>query len=694
MNFLFKQAALPAALLSAVSATAQNTSPEQDTAIEHMLVTVPMHRTEAETAMPVTVLSGDELRNSMANTIGETLALKPGLANASFGPSVGQPVIRGQQGARVTVLQNSTSSADASNISADHSVSVEPILAESIEVLRGPSTLLYGGGAIGGVVNVVDQRVPVAVPEQLTGDIEVRHGSVNDETTAVFALNGGSGPLAFHIDALQRESNNVEIPGKAAPEDEDSTDGFIDNSDAETSSYTLGASYIVDKSFIGFSVNRLENEYGVPPGAHGHHEDHDDDHDEAHDDDHDEAHEGEEEEEVVRLDIEQTRYDIRADIHEITPAIENLRWFFTYTDYEHVELEGAEVGTEWRNTSWENRFELIHAPIAQWHGVIGVQIKESEISAEGEESFIPETDVSNYGLFIVEDYHRGDWTYELGARVDRDELSPDSATDKETFTSLSLSASALWQSESPWSVGIALSQSERAPVIEELFSNDGNSFGDYVEHVATSSIELGDTDLDSEQSNNIDLTVNYKTDWVDGFVTVFFNDFSDYIYLQNTRLEQDETEILQYSQQDAEFYGIEFESTFILGEAMGGEFALTVFGDYIEGELDTAGDVPRMPPQRLGSKLAFTQGSLSTYVSVVEADDQDKPGFDEEATDGYTRWDAGINYRVAIADSQEALAFLRLKNISDEEIRNSSSFLREIAPEAGRSIEAGLRYSF
>ncbi len=690
MNFLFKKAALPAALLSAISATAQSTAPEQDKTIEHLLVTVPMHRTEAETAMPVTILTGDELRNNVANTIGETLALKPGLASASFGPSVGQPVIRGQQGPRVTVLQNSTTSADASNISADHSVSVEPILAQSIEVLRGPSTLLYGGGAIGGVVNVIDNRVPVAVPEKLTGDVEVRHGSVNDETTTVFALNGGSGPIAFHLDALQRESNNVEIPGKAAPEDEDTTDGFIDNSDSETTSYTLGASYIFDKSFIGLSVNRLENEYGVPPGAHGHHEDHDEDHDDDHDDDH----EGEEEEELVRLDIEQTRYDIRADIHEITPAIENLRWFFTYTDYEHVELEGTEVGTEWSNESWENRFELIHAPIAKWHGVIGLQLKESEIAAVGDESFIPETDVSNYGLFIVEDYHSGNWTYELGARVDRDELTPDSESDEETFTSVSLSASALWQSNSPWSVGIALSQSERAPVIEELFSNDGNSFGDYVEHVATSSIEVGDSDLDSEQSNNIDLTAKYKTERVNGFVTVFFNDFSDYIYLQNTGLEQDETAVLQYSQEDAEFYGIEFESTFILGEALGGEFALTLFGDYIEGELDTAGDVPRMPPQRIGSKLAFSQGGLSTYVSVVEADDQDKPGLNEEETEGYTRWDAGINYRLAVGNDQEALTFVRLKNLSDEEIRNSSSFLREIAPEAGRSIEAGIRYSF
>ena len=691
MNVFFNKAALPAALLSAMSVMAQEQNAQANQTLEHVLVTVPIHRTAAETALPVTVLTGDELRNAISNTIGDTLASKPGLASASFGPSVGSPVIRGQQGPRVTVLQNSTGSADASNISADHAVSVEPILAESIEVLRGPSTMLYGGGAIGGVVNVVDKRVPVEVPEKLTGAAEVRHGSVNDETTGVLTLDGGTGSFAFHIDAMSRETNNMEIPGKAAPEEEETSDGFIENSDSETTSFTIGASHIFDNGFIGLAVNRMENEYGVPPGAHGHHEDEDhDDHDDH--DDHEEH--SEEEEEVVRLDIEQTRYDLRADIHHITPAIENLRWFLTYSDYEHQELEGTEVGTEWTNKTWENRIELVHAPIAKWHGVIGLQIKESEIAAVGEESFIPETDTSSMGLFIIEDFHTGNWTYELGARVDYDEVSPDSASDEESFTSVSVSASALWAPESPWSVGVALSSSERAPVIEELFSNDGNSFGDYVEHVATSAIEVGNADLDSEQANNLDLTLNYKSERIDGYVTVFFNDFGDYIYLGNTGLEQDETVVLEYAQEDAEFFGVEFETSFLLGEAIGGEFNLVLFGDYIEGELDTAGDVPRLPPQRLGSRLEFSQGGLSTYVSVLEADDQDKPGLNEEETDGYTRWDAGVNYRISVGSDQEALAFLRLKNTSDEEIRNATSFLREIAPEAGQSIEAGIRYSF
>jgi len=424
------------------------------------------------------------------------------------------------------------------------------------------------------------------------------------------------------------------------------------------------------------AINRLNKEYGIPPGAHDHHTDE------------------ETEIENVRLDIEQTRYDIRAGIHPDFSAIDNLRWFFTYSDYSHEELEGEEIGTQWSNDGWENRFELLHAPILGWHGVLGLQIKQSQVAAVGDESFIPKTDTSHYGLFIVEDFHTDDWSYEIGARIDRSDLEPDSSSNDKSYTNTSLSASALWQINSRWSVGISLSQSERAPVIEELYSNEGNSPGNYVEHAATKVIEIGDSDLKSEQANNLDLTLNYNSDRVTSYITIFFNDFNDYIYLDNTRTQQDETYILQYSQEDAQFSGIEFEATLALGSAFGGEFTLTAFGDQMTGELDTAGDAPRLPPQRLGSRLEYSQGGLSTYLAVIKASDQDKPGVHEEETDAYTRWDAGINYRIDGKKHREYLSFIRFKNISNEEIRNSTSFLRDIAPEAGRSLEVGFRYSF
>lgn len=672
MNIYLSAASLAVAGIVAVPVFAESSKES----MEHLLVTTTLHKSEAKTALPVTVLSGDELKQQIAATIGETLSLKPGLASASFGPAVGQPVIRGQQGARVTVLQNSTSSADASAISADHAVNVEPVLAESIEVLRGPATLLYGGGAIGGVVNVIDKRVPIIVPEQINGAVELRHGTINDENTGVMAINGGVGSVAFHFDALQRSTNDIEIPGYPVIDDEDEGKGVIENTASDLSSYTIGASYISDFGYIGFAINQLDNEYGLPAGAH---EDH------GHGD----------EEESVNIDIQQTRYDLRAEINDISRSLESLRWFFTLTDYEHDELEGAEVGTKWQRDAWENRLELVHQPINNWQGVIGLQLKASEMSAIGDESFIPETKTESYGLFLVEGYQHNDISYEVGARLDYDNVSPDAALAKEeSFTSLSFSASLLWQIDQRWSLGVFAAQSERAPVLEELYSNVGNTVGDYVEHVATGAIEVGNENLDSETSNNLDVSLNFEVSAISGFVTVYYNDFSDYIFLENTGSQQDEITVFGYQQTDAEFYGIEFEAETLLGRVLAGDVQLAVFADHGRGKLQGQGDAPRMTPSRLGSKLTYSASAVSAYLSVVQVNDQKNPGLNESATEAYQRWDAGVDYKLVIADQLQTTLFITLKNINDEEIRNASSFLREVAPEAGRSIEFGLRASF
>lgn len=644
--------------------------------LEHVLVSVPIHRTEAETALPVSVLTGKELQDSVAASIGETLEHTPGIANAGFGPGVGQPVIRGQQGPRVRVLQNSTGSADVSTSSGDHAVSVEPILAQSIEVLRGPATLLYGGGAIGGVVNVIDTRIPVAVPEAVSGKLELRHASVNDGTTAVASVDGGRDRVALHFDATSRDSNNLDIPGRAALHEEDeSTDGYIDNTDTDYQSVTLGGSYLFDSGFVGIAVNQLENEYGIPPGAH----------------EHDPL---APEEEAVRIDVEQTRVDLRGDIHWEQAPVETLRFFLTYSDYEHRELEGSEVGTVWSNESWENRIELLHRPLAGWHGVLGLQLNSFELAAVGDESFIPRTEVFRSGLFLVEDYHWQDWVFELGARWDNDRLDPADGAGSDSFDNLSASASALWQFRPSWSLGVALSHSGRAPVIEELYSNTGNVAGSYIEHVASGAIEVGDSSLDSEQATNIDVTLSYRSGSTDAYLTLYHNDFRDFIYLANTGQQQAGTDVLAYRQDDAEFVGVEYELSQVLGQALGGEFSLDLFGDWIQGQLDGGQDLPRLPPLRVGSRLNYQRGGFSGFVAVLDAASQDKPGVNEESTAGYTRWDAGIDYSLELSARAEALVFVRLVNLTDEEIRHSTSLLREVAPEAGRSLETGVRFSF
>jgi len=708
---------LPLALAVASANAAADTLP-----MEHVLVSVPIHKKTAETALPVTVLTGDDLRRAASATIGDTLSNTPGLANASFGPGVGQPVIRGQQGPRVTVLQNGTASADVAGLSGDHAVSVEPLLADSIEVLRGPATLLYGGGAIGGVVNVLDNRIPTSLEEDIDGALEYRHDSASDLDNVVGRVDGSAGNFAFHADFLYRDYNDLEIPGEAAREhsdehdedhegeehegeehdheEEETTDGYIGNTGGRAKSLTLGGAFHFDSGFFGLAVNRLENTYGIPGGAHEHEED-EEEHEDEHEGEEHEEHEGEEhgeeeEEGGISLDIEQTRYDAALHIHEPIAALDVVRGFLTYTDYEHAEIEGSgEIGTEFSNETWEGRLEMVHAQMGNFHGVFGLQASTGEFSAIGEEAYIPETDSTEVGLFLVEDYHSGDWTFEGGLRYDWVEREPARGVgSKEDFGSFSVSGSALWDVTDGWQLGLALSRNERAPAVEELYSNAGNNGPDeWVEHAATGSIELGDTELDTEVSSNADLSVRWLGDgnWVD--VTAYYNDFSDYINLVNTGLEVGETPVLAYTQDDAEFYGVEVDSDFSLASFAGGELRGGVWADYIRGELDSGDDIPRLPPLRLGARLSWANDNMELWTRVVDADEQDKPGANEEATDGYTKWDLGADYNLIVADSEMTL-FMAVNNITDEEIRLSTSFLRDVAPEAGLSVELGLRWQF
>ncbi len=656
----------------------------EETAIEHMIVTSTLQKTEAETALPVTILSGDKLREQVAASIGDTLANEPGLANASFGPGVGQPVIRGQQGPRVTVLENGIAVADAASASADHPASVEPLLAESIEVLRGPATLLYGGGAIGGVVNVIDNRVPTKAPDNgLSGAVEARYGSVNDERTAVVSLDGGDERMAFHVDGLSRNTNDLEVPGRASKngDPEDTTRGYIANTDNDTDAFTLGGSLFFDQGYIGLAVNHIDTEYGIPPGAHGH----------GDEDEHDEDEGGHDN---IRLDVEKTRYDLRGAFDfDGTSFADSFRWAVTKSNYHHDEKEpSGEVGSHFSNDSWQSRLELAHSLSDAMRGVMGLQYEDSQFSAVGEESFIPKTDIKRLGLFLLESIERDAMTYEAGVRFDRDEL--DTHLKDESFNSLSLSASALWQSVGPWSLGLAFSHAERAPVTEELFSNIGNGPADLVEHGATGLIEIGNQDLDTEQSNNLDLTLDYESDRLHGFVTAYHNRVQDYIYLANTGDSLAGVPVYQYRQTDADFTGLEFELTLQLGQIKDADLALTLFGDNIHGKLDDAGFAPRMPPRRLGGRLDFQAENYSAYFSVLEAKPVNDTADFETSTGGYTRLDAGFNLHLAQGQSGEWLLFLKLKNLTDEEIRSSVSLLKDYAPEAGRSVEAGIRLHF
>jgi len=726
-------------------AAAQDDAPlHEDERIDEIIITAPFAESQAETMLPINVISGEELREKLTNTLGDTLKNEIGVNSASFGSGVGQPIIRGQTGNRVSVLQNGIVLTDASNVSPDHGNGVEPLLADRLEIVRGPSTLLYGSGAIGGVVNVIDNRIPETLSGQTDFKLEQNYNSVNDENKTVFRLDSSIGNVGIHLDYFTRENENVEIDGFAIDEaaverleeltaafigddhddhdddhDDDhgdehdeeefeNTNGFIGNSNGEAEGGTAGFSFVGEQGFFGFSYNTIENDYGLPPGthsyAHGHGDEHEDeDHDEDHDDDHGDEH-GEEEVEFVRLALDQERYDFKGEYRFQNSWIESIRGTVGITDYEHREIEffedgGAEVGTLYSNEGMESRFVLTRRPTGDWSGVYGLQIGDSEFSATGEEAFIAPSDIRNVGLFGVERYSADRFTGELGFRFESADVDPGGrcAYDDSVF---SVSASGLYDVNESSNLMISAARSERAPSVEELFSNTSlDTCGRYADderlvvHAATGLLEIGNPNLETEKSNNIEFGYRLNSGSITGEFSAYFNSINDYIYLDITGEEAEETPIAAYLQQDATFRGFEAELTFTLAQTDSYNGELTLFGDRVNAELDAGGNVPRIPASKFGSEIRFYGDSWSTHLHVTRVNDQEDVGRLELATDGYTLVSIYADYHIAVGDSEVKL-FARGDNLLDEQIRNHASFLKLFSPEPGRGVTVGVRYEY
>ncbi len=681
---------------STFSQTSETHATLEDAAMEHVIVSVPGAKKLADTALPITVLSGEALREAAAASIGETLSSSPGLARSSFGPAVGQVVIRGQQGPRVSVLQNSVSSADAASVSADHANNVEAVLADSIEVLRGPATLLYGGGAIGGVVNVIDGRIPSKAIDGLEGVVEVRHNSANNGNDGVFRLDGGSESWAWHMDGIDRNWDDLDIPGWAYVEEpSEGSRGFIENSDGSSRVGSLGLSKLFETGFVGISVNRSDMEYGLPLGSHAHHDEHDehDDHDDHDEDEHDE-HEGEEH--GVRLELQQTRYDIKSEIEfPQSRYLDTLKIDLGHSTYRHQELEGdeGEVGTEFNNRVNQSRVQLSHREILDWTGVVGLQTVSRSYSAIGEESFIPRSHISGLGVFLLESIDLSDWTFELGARFDRDKIKAEGIASEASFSNSSFAFSGLRDLQEGVSLGFSLSESSRAPTTEELFSNYGLESEEWVTHGATGVIEVGDSSLNSETSSNFDVSVNVSHGQAHGFISAFYNRFDDYIYLADADLLIDEVEVFEYRQEKAEFSGFEYEWHWSKASTASNlQWDVTLGGDWVRGRLEN-GDVPRMPASKHALSLRVSRDEAQAWLRITHALEQDRVSEHENPSDAYTRVDLGADWHWT-QNSRETLLFLKVKNLSNETIRNSASFVKDYAPESGRALEVGVRVTF
>ncbi len=687
---------------------------------ERIVVTAsPDARGELDVASPINVLDGLELASKVEATLGESLAQEAGVSSTYFGPGSSRPIIRGLGGDRVKTMENGLDTLDAATSSPDHAVSADPLLAESVEVVRGPATLLYGSNAIGGVVNVLDNRIPDGAPaDGFAGTVDLRIGSVSDERAGAVSLDGGNESWAWHLEMLQRETDEYEIPGFAALEEEHDDDGHDDdghdddghdddghdddheeenpfgilpNSDLETSSAGVGMSRrFGDRGFFGIAVRGYDTQYGIPGVEHGHEEEHGDEGDEGHDgdEDHDGDHdEGEEEEENIRIDMRQQRLDLEGGFNRATGLVESAKFRLGVVDYEHDELEGeGEIGTTFFNDAWEARAEFLQRQRGAHKGSFGVQLRSRDLEAVGEEAFLPPVKAESLGLFTFQEFERGNWSYQFGVRYETQDTTVRAAdAPNRDFDALSASIGLVWKPSDTYSLGASLARSSKMPTGEELYSDGA--------HFATASFEVGDPNLDVEAALGLDLTLRKVEGRVTGAVNLFRNQFSDFIFQAFTGEEEDGLPVLQWSQQDADFWGGEVDLSVLLAQRAHASWDLDLLYDFVRAEFDDGSNLPRIPPQRFGAGLHYRGDRLRGGIEGRWVDSQDRVAVNETATANYTLVNANLGYRFFF-DTYFLDVLLRGSNLTDEEARTHTSFVKDRVPLPGRNVGLVLRLGF
>lgn len=672
---------------------------------------LPWHASVLESATPVDVLGGEALRDRQMATLGDTLKNQLGVHSNYFGPVASSPIIRGLEGPRVLITQNSLDAGDASRVGPDHAVATETSTAQQIEILRGPATLLYGSGAIGGVVNIVDNRVPQ--DNATLGAWQLQHDTVADENLVSGSLTSGVNDLAFHVDGFWRESDDYRIPVAAEVGDtEHNHSQRLEDSAYDASGFNLGGSYLLDNGFVGISYGRLERTYGIPGHEHDHGHDHADD--------------------GVYADLEQDRVQLHSELTLNHGFFSALHTRLGYTDYQHSEIEGGEALTTFENTVSEARFDVFHHPMVDWRGTLSLQYKHQDFVAEGLEAFTPPSTTETLALALIEERHFGPVQIQLGARVERVEIkAPEvivSLSDhdhenmlsvlavKSVFEPFSLSAGASWHFTPGYKLATSLSHSQRAPSAAELLS-----FGP---HIGTGTYEVGalfelhdeghgdfhvDLNLEPielETSNNIDLSLTKYHGDVGFTLNAFYNLFDDFYYLQATGLQYDDDghdhghdhghgdeddglPVHIYTAADARLYGFESQLVWQLND----QLKLSTMADYTRASLRGGENLPRIPPLRLGGQVDYRFGNISSELSLNHYFDQNKTAALESETDGYTLLDAQISYHW-VTSRQDITLYLRANNLTDAEARPHASFLKDQAPLPGRSFAAGIRSRF
>jgi iron complex outermembrane receptor protein len=661
-----------------------------------IVVTAIIPRRQGDILSGTSVVTGEELTRNMRSTIGETLARQPGVSATSFGPNASRPILRGFQGERVRILTDGIGSFDVSNTSVDHAVAINPLTADRIEVLRGPAALLYGSSAIGGVVNVIDSRIPRRVPDEPVHiDAIATYGSAANERTGSGEVEVPVGDkLVFHFDGSYSKSGNLDtgsyiltptLRAQAATSgDADIASlatlrGKLPNSAAETWEVSGGAALITDGGNLGFSVTHTDNLYGVPvryavePGG---------------------------EAEQVRLHMKQDRADVRAEVPVNGSFLESIRFRAGFADYQHQEIEdtGA-VGTTFYNQSMESRLELVQANRGGWDGAIGGQFFTRKFYVVGEEKFLPRNETTQLGLFTLQSIDLGKTRVEAGGRYEHTDVSADADVTlfnpaySRRFDTISGSIGASREVVPGWRAGLNLSRTERAPSAEELFAR-GN-------HAGTQAFELGNPNFTKEKSWGVEATLRGQGTGYTVALSAYHNWFDGYIYdalvaddacMAVNGGEDLEFPCYQYNQAKARYLGFEAEATVKLGQV--GNYAINLDGvaDYVRATVVGSGPAPRIPPMRLLGGLEAQGDRLSLRGEVEHSFAQDRIAATETQTGGFTLVNASLAWK-PIKGNDRTTIMLSANNIFDVEARRHASFLKDYAPLAGRDIRITARLS-
>lgn len=691
----YLRAAVAACILSMSPCVATYAQEAADEPIDELVVRA--HPLSAENlAQPVATLAGKELERALAPSIAETLRDIPGVHSSSFGQAVGRPVIRGLGGARVKTMEDRIDSMDVSVSSPDHLTTIEPFVAQSIEVLKGPSTLLYGSGAIGGVVDVHTGRIPHEVPEKLSAKAELRAADNADQRTGAVRLEAGAGTIAFHLDAFYRDADEYDIPGFAESaalreleemegeehgdehgeehSEEEEAFGTLPGSQLEHRGGAIGLSHVGERGFLGVAVSTYEADYGLPGHSHGHEHGEEEEHGEEH---------SEEEEGNPVLDLTQTRIDLEAGLDAPFAGFSSANFRLGFNDYEHTEVEGnGEAGTVFATEALEGRVELVHDRMMGFEGATGLQFSTREFSALGEEAFVQPVDTQTVGVFYVGQRDFGTTGLEVGLRYEHVDHDPTDSLSR-TFDLGAASLGLIQPLTDNWTFSAQVDYSNRAPVAEELYS-DGP-------HLATQSYEIGDPNLSEERAANLSASLAYEQESVRFALSAYYTDFGDFIYEAATGAELDELPVLQWQQDDATFRGVEVDFGWDALNWREGSLTLMAGFDLVRARLDEGENrnLPRIPPRRWRIGTVVTWQDLLAEVAWTRVDDQSDTAAGELPTEAYNDLRVHLAYGLDLRNSRLEL-FLTGRNLTDDEQRYHTSFIKDFAPQPGRTIEAGV----